>query len=258
MMKMIAIVVMVAASVLLVGGVASAVNVYLMSGGDTTTDIAAKAALESYGHVVTLGVGYWLFDGTQDLTGVDVVYLQANSYWTAGNMPAAGQAALLGYINGGGGLVTCEWVLWCTAAYGWFGTLQVAFPGEPTMTYRYTSPATFTEVVHDPVLSAGLPVQFTFPVDSYSGTETYMEARLGATVFYTSDYAEGAVGWAYGGGGGRVLSFSTTNGPNQVADPNFGLLFSNSMDWAAAVPEPGLVGLIGLGLAGLIALRRRS
>jgi len=63
----------------------------------------------------------------------------------------------------------------------------------------------------------------------------YSGAKPGATTYYTTRGhagSAGLAGWAQGAG--SVFSFSTTCGPAQLADPNFGRLFSNVMGAAAA------------------------
>src|SRR5690606_33198123 len=74
------------------------------------------------------------------------------------------------------------------------------------------------------------PTQFEFPLTSFGGTETIAAARPGATTYYeTLSFAGGAglVGWDRGAG--EVYSFSSTCGPDQVSDPDFGRLFANVM-----------------------------
>jgi hypothetical protein len=219
-------------SLLAITGQALAENVYVMSSGNLTIDNAVVATLQAYGHNVTLGVEYHQFDGSQSLAGIDVVYLQANANWAVGDMPAAGQTALLNFINSGGGLVTCEWVIWL-AAINRFAILRPAFPVMPTTSYNYNATATFVQVTPDPILNAGLPTSFSFD----SGGETNLNTAMpGATVFYNSTVGGtrlGLVGWNYSNG--RVLTFSTTNElPSQLSDSNFGRLFANAMRWAAA------------------------
>ncbi|MFU8829946.1 MAG: hypothetical protein ACNA8P_11015, partial [Phycisphaerales bacterium] len=72
-----------------------AVDVYVTSSGTSpnaqTNDQLVVDALIAGGHTVTLGLPYNEFDSTIDLTGIDVVYLQASWNWTAGNMPDDGQ-----------------------------------------------------------------------------------------------------------------------------------------------------------------------
>src|SRR5262245_30139217 len=107
----------VALSLAVLGSGAHAANVYILSSGDPLVDAAVQATLQAGGHTSTLGVPYTAFDGTQSLAGFQAVYFQANANWTGGDMPAAGQTLLLNFVNGGGGLVTCEWVLWKTYTY---------------------------------------------------------------------------------------------------------------------------------------------
>jgi hypothetical protein len=69
------------------------------------------------------------------------------------------------------------------------------------------------------------------------------------------------IGWSYGSG--RVLSLSTLAGQVELADPNYGLLSSNTATWVetqTAVPEPSTLTLLGIGACGLAvyAGRRRA
>jgi hypothetical protein len=233
----------------------------MMSSGDTNNiDTPVHNRLEGLlgSGTVDIGVQYYQFDGTQDLSGYQVVYLQANYNYPETDMPAAGQNALLSFLGTAGhGLVTCEWALYKagTPSYNQFQTLKAAFPGEYDGGYWTSSPVTFTKVTADSILNAGLSDSFGFPVDSYGGTESNLKARDGATTFYSNDHGEpGLIGWGYSAG--RVLNFSTTNGPNQVNDTEFGRLLSNSMQWAAT-PEPSTFVLFGVGLAALVVWRRR-
>ena len=245
---------------LVVAGHSYAANIYVMSGNDPAADAAAVATLQSYGHTTTLGVQYINFDGTQNLSGFNAVYMQVNGNWGIADMPGGGQTSLLGFVNGGGGLVTTEWTIW-QASYGNFSALSAAFPVTPVNDWDYASPMTFSQGAPDPILNAGLPGSFSCPLDSYSGTRTKIDAaslKPGATGYYTDGGSlYNLVGWNYGSG--KALMFSTCNGPTQVNDPEFGRLLSNSMDWAGGnpIPEPsGLLALAG-GLAGLVGFMRR-
>ncbi len=211
---------------------AHAANVYIMSSGDAGIDAAASAALLARGHTPTVGVAFSAFDGTQSLSGFRAVYLQANFNWTGPDMPAAGQAQLLSFINAGGGLITTEWVIWKAAAQSEFQVIAPAFASELLSPFDSNATAQFDQVTPDAVLNAGLPASFTFPIDNYAGTETHLGPRAGATVFYHNPLIgfEGAIGWGYGSG--RVLNFSTTCGPAQLADPNFTILLGNAVTWS--------------------------
>jgi hypothetical protein len=209
---------------------AGAANIYVLSSGDAATDSAVMTALTSRGHTATLGVTYNLFDGTQSLAGFQTVYLQANFNWTSGPMPAAGQQQLITYVTGGGRLVTCEWVTYYTIAGGNFEMLGAILPLQASVAYVNTTSATYDQATANPVINAGVSSPLTFAVTSYAGTETITSAKAGATVYYTSQSATGAVGLAgWAQGPGDVFSFSTTCGPDQLADSNFGRLFSNVM-----------------------------
>lgn len=213
---------------------ALAANVYVMSSGDAATDAAAMADMARFAHNATLGVNYTQFDGTQNLTGYDCVYLQANYNWGWGDMPLPGQEALASYVNGGGGLVTCEWVMWKTSA-GNFQTLGSVYAAVPSSAWATYPQYDFAVVTPDPIMNAGLPASFTVPSDSYAGTETILtQVQSGATVFYSSNYGQnkhGLMGWDFGAG--RCANFNATNGPNFLGDPNGGRLMSNAIEWVS-------------------------
>ena len=213
----------------LIAANARAVNIYVLSSGDSTIDAAAVGVLTTHGHTATVGVPFPLFDGTQNLSGFQTVYFQANFNWSSGDMPVAGQQALIAWVNGGGRLVTSEWVVWLSATAR-FQTLSVILPTDPVSAYGSNATATYRQMTPDPVINAGLPISFQFPLDSYAGTEGLAPARSGATTYYSSEGAPGVVGltgWARGSG--SVFSFSTTCGPTQLADANFGRLLANVM-----------------------------
>jgi hypothetical protein len=73
------------------------------------------------------------------------------------------------------------------------------------------------------------------PLSSFAGTESFLVPKENATVFYDSDWVVGettggaVVGWDICGG--RVVNFSTTNGINQINDPEFQILLGNLMEW---------------------------
>jgi hypothetical protein len=60
----------------------------------------------------------------------------------------------------------------------------------------------------------------------------------GAVVYYDAlMYESGLLGWGYNLG--RVASFFTTVGPNEVADPNFLRLISNTLSLCSSSPASG-------------------
>jgi hypothetical protein len=230
--------------------------VLALSSGNAAEDAAVVSVLESHGHSVDLGPQYTGFNGSLSLAGYDSVLLLANYNWPAGNMPAAGQTALVNFVSGGGGLVTGEWTVWKSAAQvGVFQTLDDAIPVVPTGLFRTAiGPTVYTQSTPDPILNAGVPATFSFVADNIGGTETQFNPRPGATVFYTSNYpAAGVIGWDYGLG--RTISFSTVIGPLELADPNYSRLLSNAVTWSvAAIPEPSAALFMGASACFVIAI----
>jgi hypothetical protein len=215
-----------------------AAEVLVLSSTSQAIDNAAVQALESRGHAASIGPAAGAFDGDVDLSGVDVVYLQMNQNWNVADMPESGQAALLAFVESGGGLVTGEWTLYdARDGATWFRELEFAFPGAYEDDAS-TGSTTFTEVTPDATLNAGLPDVFDFPLDSFGGTESIVSAKCGATMFYKSESGgAGVVGWDHFKG--RVLCFSSTNGATQLGDAEFGLLLANAMTWASLGGDGG-------------------
>ena len=217
---------------LLLGGPgrASAANVLLLSTGAPAEDTAIQSTLQGLGHTVDIGPQYPTFDGS-NLSNYDAVLLVPNYNYTSGDMPAAGQTALLAFVNGGGGLVTGEWCVWKEVAHGSFMMLRDAVPVVPTNLFRGGG-ATYTADTPDDILNQGVDSAFMFPADNYAGTETLFAPKDGATVFYDSDYqagAAGVIGWRYGSGG--VISFSTIIGPMELGNANYSQLLANAVTW---------------------------
>lgn len=217
-------------------------RVYVLSCGNATLNNAVVSRLEAGGHTVTLGVAYTQFNGTQDLSNIDVVYLQPNHNFGAGDMPLAGQGALLNFLsNPSKGLVTCEWTAWKHQSQ--FAYLRPLFAVNSTNTYRSTTSVTFNQEVADPIMNAGLPNGFTTPITVISNAESFFTPKSGATVFYRSNYNVSGnlnpvvTGWR-STHGGRVLHFGTVNGLAQINDANFGQLLSNAMTWASSGTGP--------------------
>lgn len=222
-------------TVCLLAGVSAAADVLIVSAGSATTDEALVLALNANGHSGTVGPRYWEFDASFDLGPFDVVYIQGNGNWTQSDMPVDAQAMILEFAQAGGGIIFSEWVVWMVQARNVFQVLGAAMPAEPTATYRNSGTITMTANTPDPFIAQGLPNSFTMPLTSFSGTETFLRPKPNATVFYDSDWVlSGEAGAAVLGWdvcGGRVVNFSTTNGPTQIADPNFQVLLSNLVTW---------------------------
>jgi hypothetical protein len=255
--------------VVVVGGLrrAKADNVLLLSTGVTANDTAVVNLLDADGHTVTVSsTPYYDYTGSPSLSSYSAVILLQNNNGDGDPIPAAGQTALLNYVNGGGGLLTGEWTVWNNAALGYNTILAPLLPVIPSSAYNYNSPITYSQATANSVLNNGLPSSFTFTGYDNGGTETYFQPKNGATVYYGSSYGgtppgDGVIGWNYGSG--RVLSLSTLAGPSELSDPNYGTLFSNAVtfvDGVSAVPEPSTLTLLGIGAVGLTlhCLRRRK
>ncbi len=97
---------------LLLPAIASGARVYILSGGDPTSDNAVRQALQNAGHSPNLGIETPDFDGTQvNLSDFDVVVALYNENWQR-PMTAAGKSALQSYLLGGGRVVTSEWFIY--------------------------------------------------------------------------------------------------------------------------------------------------
>ncbi len=241
---------------LLAGGLrqAKADLVLLLSTGVTAEDNAVVSLLTADGHNVTVGPDYYNYTGTgPSLSGYSSVILLQNDNGTGDNIPPAGQTALVNYVNGGGGLLTGEWTVWGNAADGHNTILAPVLPVIPSTVFDYSNPITYTQTTANSVLNNGLPSSFTFNADNNGGRETYFQPKTGATVYYGSSYGDGLIGWNYGSG--RVLSLSTLAGPIELADPNYGRLFSNAVYFVdgavTVVPEPSTLIAFSIGAVGL-------
>jgi len=221
--------------------ICSGADVLIVSAGAPATDAALVAALIAQGHSASIGPNYWEFDTNVDLSPYDVLYIQGNGNWTQSDMPLDAQSMILDFAQQGAGVVFSEWVIWMVAARDVFQVLAASMPVIPSATWRTTSTLTLTENVSDPIVSAGLPLSFDMPVTSFSGTETFLEPKENATIFYDSDWVVGdqtggaVVGWDICGG--RVVNFSTTNGIDQINDPEFQILLGNLMEWVSRSEE---------------------
>jgi hypothetical protein len=204
-------------------------HVLLLTSGLAELDTALSKALEGYGHTVTLGADYTKFDGTLDLSPYDAIYLQANYNWSAGDMPVAGQRQLINWVNCGGGLLTVEWTTWKIGSEA-FQLIDAIFPAARTTSYASPTMETYSQVTPDATINKGLPDMFTFTTTNYNGVESDLNPRPGAVIYYDSMMqASGVLGWQYNLG--RVASFSTVVGVNEVADKNFTRLLANVLDW---------------------------
>ena len=216
---------------------ASAHDVLVLSSGSTALDDQLRTILQDQGHVVTLGNEFTGFSG-EGLAGQKVVVLLPNLGDESGDMPLAGQNALVNFVSAGGGLVTSEWTIYMSA-FRSFAAIVPVLPVLPNVSYSESRSITYKEATPDPLLNSGVPSTLTFTADNYYGTETYFAPRRGATVFYTSaggSGGAGVVGWQFGSG--RVIQFSTVLGTLELGNATYGRLVANAVSWSGVDSNP--------------------
>ncbi|NTU84823.1 MAG: hypothetical protein HGA45_36575 [Chloroflexales bacterium] len=227
---------------------ASAARIYVLRGGDPESDNAVIQALIDRGFAVTSGVVTPAFDGSQvALADYDVLVVLYNANW-AQPVPPDGLNAIRDYVTGGGGLVTGEW-------FGWRGQLSEIMPSQ-NCGWNTAAETTYTQVMPSPTISVSLPISFTFPMASFTGSESCLEPRPEATVFYSSSNGGGkgthAGLAAWNVGEGRVAAFSTLLSAVELANEQYRILFQNTVTWVATVRDasPPAVKSVGLTSAG--------
>lgn len=219
------------ASAVLAAAQASAANIYVLSSDDPALDDAVKVALTNGGHSVTIGVPYYTLDSGVDLSVYDAVYLQPNYNWSTGGIGVDGQAHLARYVANGGGLLTCEWAGWMMGT-GSMQLLRPLLPVDVDGNFGYSPTETFVAITPNATVNQALPTSFAFNLTSYAGTQSFFPSlKFGATEFYrmaASGGYPGLAGWTYGTG--RVMSFATTNGPDQLTT-EMNRLLVNCFNW---------------------------
>lgn len=227
---------------------ATPARIYVLRGADPPSDNAAIQALRDRGFAVTRGVATPDFDGSQAaLADFDVLVVLYTANW-ARPMPPAGLSAIRAYVEGGGALVTGEW-------FGWRGQLSDLMPSV-NCGWNSAAETTYTQVAPSPTISATLPLSFTFPLADFDGSETCLQARPEATVFYSSSNGggkgtrTGLAAWNVGQG--RVAAFSTLLSAVELANDSYRTLFQNTVAWMVDVSDatPPVVRSVDLPSAG--------
>lgn len=213
-------------------------DVYILSSGDATIDQAVADAVTARNYTPIIGVEWSSWNGSQyDLDYIDVVIFLNSVNWNGTDMPSSGQIALEDFVYNGGGLITTPWVHYNTN----FGDLQTLSALLPVTYagYSSTDSTTYTEAVSEPTINANLPTSFNFTLHTYSGAEEQLQAKTGATTFYTSSNTgtAGLVGWGYGVG--RVAALSSMPADTTLSDSNYATLFGNVVDWVAILVGSG-------------------
>ena len=219
---------------------AEASTVYVLRGGDPTSDAASIDALTARGHLVTSGVESAEWDGTQaDLSQYAVVLVLNNFNWSS-SIPAPGRAALVDYVGGGGSLVTSEWLNYSVTCVHSYVELDVVMP-VVCVAFNYVSSTDYIQATTDPIIDEGLPSSFSFNLVNIGGTEASFDPKDGAVVFFSSSNgggrpgSAGLVGWDVLGG--RVISYSTLVTDTELASAEYTQLLGNAVNWAARVTK---------------------
>lgn len=227
----------------LIGANANALNILVLNCGSSTINGEAALALTEAGHSVTVTTAnYWEIVTVPNLAFYDVVYFQPNANWT--NITTTLEDQLVGFLQSGGGMVMCEWVVWGSYATSYYQKLKAAFP----LTYNGydgRGTLTMTKKVADPVINAGLPDTFTAPLNNMGGTYSMAQPKyFGRTFYEASDATSAMIGGYYGSG--KIVNFLSTNGQGQLQDPNFRRLFKNTFQWVKSedATGPGITGNI--------------
>jgi len=214
---------------------ADASTVYVLRGGNPTSDAAPIDALTARGHLVTSGVESVNWDGTQeDLSQYDVVLILNNFNWS-GSMPIAGRTALVDYVVGGGGIVTSEWLNYYVSCSPYYVELAVLMPAI-CLSYNSAPSTDYSQVTADAIFDDGLPGSFRFDLADLSGSESSFAPKEGAVVFFSSSNgggtpnSAGVVGWDVMGG--RAINFSTLVTNTELSFAEYRQLLGNAANWA--------------------------
>jgi hypothetical protein len=203
-------------------------RILLIGDGDSAAPFACM--LEADGFTVDREPTDNDFDGSRDLSIYDAaILLDGVRYGT--DMPSAGQTALVDFVEGGGGLVFGEWVLW-ESGHGLFAGLAAAFPATyagsylvDTPTYRIASP------MHP--IAAGLPASFGTPRHWYA----IVTPREGATVIATNVATQPMV-VATTIESGRAVYFAVAteyDGFRWISSEELTVMFVQAARWAAGI-----------------------
>jgi len=245
-------------------------SVYVLTGGNSSTDQMVANSLRAAGFNVTIGVQTPSWNATQaNLSSYDSLVMLNNINWR-GKMATEGAASIRDYISAGGGLITGEWMAY-NAQYNsiiadFMPADYAGFLGDDSLD------TDFTNVEVDSTLSEGLSGKFKVKKGSAEGTESKLRAKANAKVFYSSSASGGAglVGWNYGQG--KVLAFSSILTGDEIDNNDLKKLISNAGKWTArqkqgdggggtaVTPEGSSLALFACGILpfGLLWARRRA
>jgi len=171
-------------------------NILIFSSDNTAQNDLLKSKLASVTTVdkITItGLCSAFTNSNNILLNKDIVILQMPYYSAA--VPEVGQNALIDYVSKGGGLLTTEWTLYCTAR-GCFNKLNSIFPVYPTPSFTAKSPIRYIQNIADNTINSGIPDDFTFTGSNNGGSATELSintVKTNATIFYHSEQCKAQV-----------------------------------------------------------------
>lgn len=229
-------------------------RVYLLRGGELSSDIAMLAALRARGFAVDNGVELADFDGSQvTLDDYDLlVALSTLDHDSA--LSEQGVAAINSYVQSGGALL----------ANGWTAQRHELVPLMPTTACgsNVVLQTVFDQALPHPAVNAGLPHALTVPLANLGSSEVCLEARATATLLYSSSNGGGQTNSAglaaWNAEAGRVAAFSSLLSATELTNQLFTTLLQNTAAWLASERDltPPLVTRFDVGGASQLLTQR--
>lgn len=231
--------------------------------GDNQSETFISPYLESLGHTVTSDTTYYDWDGTMSADTDVILYLDGYEYGSGlgeNGDPIAANQSILDFVANGGGLIFTEWY-----AYDRKDVVEEPVAGLMPVTYNgdyyYEAAWDVAAGYEDHELVEGLLSSSFVEGDGSDDTYSDVIAKDGTTVVMED------------GAGIPLLSYSNVNG-GTVVHINDGMTYddaisdemlsvvASSVAFAAKsavdIPEPGSLGILGLGLAAMGFSRRNK